>query len=208
MEKFLNLPIEKQNVIIDAAFTCFGTNGYKKASINDIATASGISKAMVFHYFGTKKALYLYSIEVCGSTIMNEVNARFDAGVTDFFDKIMLATDIEMSMLKKHPAILSFLNSIYFETDSDVKADVQGLLISNEGESFRQKLVFENMDASKFKDGVDPKLVLKMLTWMGYGYMNTSTLKTETDLDAFYKEFKNCVQMLKNNFYKEEYLRA
>lgn len=207
LEKFLNLPIEKQNIIIDAALTCFGTNGYKKASVSDIATVAGISKAMIFHYFGTKKALYLYSIEICGRAFMNEVNEKFDTNVTDFFDKVMLATDIEISILKKHPAILTFLNSIYFETDPDVKADVQTILTSSEGESFRQKLVFENMDASKFKDGVDPKLVLKMLTWMGYGYMNTSPLRTETDLDIVYKDFENCINMLKSNLYKEEYCR-
>ncbi len=55
MEKFLNLPIEKQNDIIDAGLIAFGTNGYKKASISDIAKAAGISKSMIFHYFRTKK---------------------------------------------------------------------------------------------------------------------------------------------------------
>lgn len=207
LEKFLSLPAEKQNIVIDAALTCFGTNGYKKASVSDIATEAGISKAMIFHYFGTKKALYLYLIEVCGCTFMNEVNEKFDTNVTDFFDKVMLATDIKISMLKKHPAILSFLNSIYFETDPDVKADVQALLKSDEVESFRQKLMFENMDVSKFKDEVDPKLVLKMLTRMGYGYMNTFPLRTEMDLDAVYKDFESCTHMLKNNLYKEEYPR-
>ena len=45
MENFLNLPEEKQNTILDAAFAAFGANGYKKASIADIAAAAGISKA-------------------------------------------------------------------------------------------------------------------------------------------------------------------
>lgn len=206
LEKFFSLPIEKQNTIIDAALSLFGTNGYKKTSMSDIAAAAGISKAMVFHYFGNKKSLYLYLFEVCGHTLINAFNEKFDRSVTDFFDKIMLATDIKISVMKKHPAILSYLNSAYFETDPEVRADLQAIFTSEEGEKFRQGLVLDGMDASKFKDGVDPKLVMKMLTGFAYGYMNMSPLKTETDLDAVYKDFEGCVHMLKNNLYKEEYL--
>lgn len=206
MEKFRGLPAQKQNTIIDAALAAFSANGYKKTSVSDIAAAAGISKAMVFHYFGTKKALYLYLLEVCGRAIIREVNAKFDRGVTDFFDRILLATDIEVAVMKKHPAILSFLNSAYFETDSEVRADLQAVFTSEEGENFRKKLVFDGMDASKFKDGVDPKLVMRMLIWMGYGYMSVSPLNTRSALDAVYREFAECVQMLRNNLYKAEYL--
>lgn len=129
---------------------------------------------------------------------------KFDTGLTDFFDRVLLATAIEISMLKKHPAILAFLNSIYFETDAEVKTDVQAIITSSEGEDFRQKLVFEGMDASKFKEGVDPKLMLKMLIWMGYGYMDTSPPNTETDLNAVYKDFEDCIRMLRSNLYKAE----
>jgi len=55
LDKFFSLPNEKQKIIIDAALRTFGANGYKKASTNDIAFAAGVSKAMIFHYFGTKK---------------------------------------------------------------------------------------------------------------------------------------------------------
>lgn len=37
MERFLSLPLEKQNTIIDAALRTFGASGYKKASVSDIA---------------------------------------------------------------------------------------------------------------------------------------------------------------------------
>lgn len=206
MDKFLSLPLEKQNIIIDAALSVFGTNGYKKTSVSDIAAAAGISKAMVFHYFGTKKALYFYLIQMCGQTITNEVNQKFDNSVTDFFDRIMLATDIEISVMKKHPTIPQFINSVYFEQDREVKEEIQALLAGNEGEQFRNRIVLEGMDATKFKDGVEPKLVMKMMLYFTYGYLNVSPGIMKTDLDMLYKDFKDCVNLLKNNFYKEEYL--
>ncbi len=206
MEKFLNLSTEKQTTIIDAAMKSFGINGYKKASVSDIANAAGISKAMVFHYFGTKKALYLYLINYCGRVIMNEVNEKFDNTVTDFFDRITLSSNIEMAVLKKHPALLSFIKSAFFEKDEEVEADIKAIIASSEGENFRNKIALDGIDASKFKDGIDIKLVVKMLVWLAEGFMSQFTSNSVLDIESFCDEYYKCMDLLKNNFYKEEYL--
>jgi len=93
---------------------------------------------------------------------MKEVDNHFDNKVTDFFDRIMLSTKIEISVMKKYPPIRTFLTSINFENDEQVKDDIQAILTM--GEDFKNKIAFAGMDTSKFKDGVNPKLVLKMLT--------------------------------------------
>ncbi|MDV3429201.1 MAG: TetR/AcrR family transcriptional regulator [Bacillota bacterium] len=204
MEKFFNLPVDKQNTIIDAALKTFGTNGYKKTSVSDIAASAGISKAMVFHYFGTKKSLYLYLIELCGNIIMNEINEKFDSTLTDFFDRILLSTDIEISAIKKHTAILNFLTSMYFETDEEVKDDIKSILA--QGDGFRNKIAFDGIDYSKFKEGIDLKLVMKMLMWIADGFTNQLSNNKEVDFDEISKEFYDCMNLLKKNFYKEEYI--
>lgn len=204
MEKFLSLPLEKQNTIIDAALRIFGTNGYKKASVSDIAVAARISKAMVFHYFGTKKALYLYLINLCGTIIMNEVNERFDNSISDFFDRIKMSSSIEMSVMKRYAAIPTFLASVYFETDEEVKDDIKEVLGS--GEDFRNKIAFDGVDFSRFKDEIDLKLLMKMLLWMADGYAKQMSNEKEIDFDAMEEEFNRSLDMLKNNFYKEEYV--
>ena len=205
LENFLSLPVEKQNTIIDAALLCFGTNGYKKTSVSDIAAAAGISKALVFHYFGTKKALYLYLVDLCTHIIMNELDEKFDNTVTDFFARINLAANIEISAMKKHPAILSFLDSVYFENDDEVKANIKAILANSESESLRSKIAFEGTDTSKFKDDIDPKLVMKILTLLTDGYLSKMP-KTGIDLDALCKEFDEYINLFKRNFYKEKYL--
>jgi len=207
LEKFFRLPIVKQNIITDAALKYFGTNGYKKSSISDIATGAGISKAMIFHYFGTKKALYLYLVDLCGNILMNEMNQKFDNTVTDFFGRILMATNIKISVMKIHPQITSFLTSMYFEEDEEVKEDIKANL--KKGEEFRRKITVDSMDASKFKEGIDPKFVMKMFGWLTDGYINQLSSKFGLDSEALYKEFDEfnvCVDLLKNNLYKEEYL--
>lgn len=204
LEKFFSLPADKQKKIIDAALESFGASGYKKTSVSDIAAAAGVSKATIFHYFGTKKALYFYLIEFCGNIIMNEVNDKFDYTATDFFDRIKLSSSIEIAVLKKHSAIINFVTNVYFENDEEVKEDIKNIL--SKGEGFRNKIALEGMDYSKFKDSIDPKLVMKMLLWMSDGYAKQLSDKSEIDYDALFKEFEECLDLLKNNFYKEEYL--
>lgn len=204
MEKFFSLPAEKQNKIIDAALMTFSANGYKKASVSDIANAAGISKSMVFHYFGSKKALYLYLIELCGNMFMTEINEKLDTAVTDFFDRIKMITNIEIALMKRHPAILSFLTSIYFENHEEVKADITAILAN--GEDFRNKVLLKGMDTSKFKANIDLKLVMKILSWIADGYAAQASKNPVADYDALFQDLNNCLDLLKNNFYSADYL--
>ena len=93
MENFFKLRADKQEHIINAALSVFGRNGYKKGSIADIAEEAGIAKGMVSYYFGSKKNLYLYLAELCGTTLLDEMEKRFDKTVTDFFDKMLTRWD-------------------------------------------------------------------------------------------------------------------
>ncbi len=204
LEKFHNIPFEKQNTIINAALETFGTNGYKKTSVSDIAAAAGISKAMIFHYFGTKKDLYFYLLNYCGSLMMGEITEKFNHNVTDFFDRLVMATTIKMSVIKKHPAILSFLYSVYFETNEEVRGGIIELLSRSEG--LRNTIAFDGMDYSKFKEGVDVTLIMKMLTWMAEGFSGPSKSMKESELDAKLGEFYEAMELLRRNLYKEEYL--
>lgn len=201
MEKFINLPEEKQNAIIDAALKVFGSNSYKKASVSDIAAEAGISKAMVFHYFGTKKGLYLYLIQLCSDIIVNEIKTKFDETVTDFFDRITQSSDIKLAAMKKHAAIPVFMTTIFFEKDEEVRKDIEDIMAN--ASEFRNHLAFDGMDTSKFKDGVDVKRVLKMLIWMAEGFTNEMFLNNNTDFDAMCQEFYLSMELMKKNLYRD-----
>lgn len=201
MEKFLSLPVEKQSSIIDAALTVFGTNGYKKASISDIATAAGISKSMVFHYFGTKKELYLYLVNYCGNLLVKEVFEKLDNSINDFFDRIMMASKIELAVMIKNPGASSFLKSMYFEENEEIKDDIKALLAQSDIP--RNKLALDSIDTSKFKEGVDLKLVMKILMWMTDGFMNTLKEMPEQSFETLGNEFFDCMKLMRKYFYKE-----
>ena len=202
MENFLNLPMEKQNLIIDDALKTFAMHGYKKTSISDIASTAGISKAMVFHYFGTKKELYLYLVNTCVDSISTEVVEKFDDSITDLFDRILHTSKLELALMEKHPNIPSFIQSAYFENDDEVKKEIRTIFRKDDGKTIGKKITFDGADFSKFKDDIDPKLVMNMIDWIAEGYMSKISDAKDTDYDELYRVFEECLQLFKRNFYK------
>lgn len=202
LEKFLSLPVKKQNLIIDAALKSFGTNGYKKTSISDIASAAGISKAMVFHYFGTKKELYIYLVNTCVDSISTEVVEKFDDSITDLFDRILYTSKLKIALMEKHPNVPSFIQSAYFENADEVKEEIRTIFSKDDGKTMGQEITFDGADFSKFKDDIDPNLVMNMIDWISEGYMSKMADAEETDFDELYSVFEECMQLFKRNFYK------
>lgn len=64
------------------------------------------------------------------------------------------------------------------------------------------------MDTSRFKDDVDLKLLMKMLYWIADGYSKQLSDKPDINFDTMLMEFNECLDMLKNNLYKEEYVKS
>jgi len=194
--------MEKQNFIIDAALQNFAMHGYKKTSINDIASTAGISKATVFHYFGTKKELYLYLVNTCVNSISTEVIEKFDDSITDLFDRILYTSELKIALMKKHPNVPSFIQSAYFENADEVKEEIRTIFGKDDGKTIGKKVTFEDADFSKFKDDIDPNLVMNMIEWIVEGYMSKFKDAEETDFDELYSVFEECMQLFKRNFYK------
>ncbi len=49
---------ERRRAILDAAMEAFATRGYHGTTIDDIASAAGVSKALIYEHFESKRALH------------------------------------------------------------------------------------------------------------------------------------------------------
>lgn len=205
-EKFYELPIDKQNAIINGGLNIFSKYEYKKATMEEIAKKAGISKALLFHYFGNKKKLYLflydYSIKKALS-LLNELKAKNDTS-NDFFDKVINAQKYKMKILLEHPDLMLFLFKAYLEKEEEINKIV--------GDNFDNLTIaskfnfYKDVDFSKFKEDVSPEKALNIILWMAEGFMKG---KENYGLEDFVKlndEFVEYIELLKRAFYKEEYL--
>ena len=55
--------IIKQNKILEAAYTVFVDKGYSDTTMDDIVKKSNMSKGAIYHYYNSKKALFIALID-------------------------------------------------------------------------------------------------------------------------------------------------
>lgn len=63
----------REREMLRAATRVFSDRGYHDASMDEIAERAGISKPMVYAYFGSKEALYVACIRAAGESLMESI---------------------------------------------------------------------------------------------------------------------------------------
>ena len=68
--------IAKREEILDAALAVVAEHGYRKASVREIAEASGLSPAGLLHYFGSKEEMFVAILEARDARDAREYSER------------------------------------------------------------------------------------------------------------------------------------
>jgi AcrR family transcriptional regulator len=70
----------REQLILDVAGHVFARAGYDSASMDEIADRAGVSKPMLYTYFGSKEGLYLAYIERAGGELLERLVAAAPIG--------------------------------------------------------------------------------------------------------------------------------
>lgn len=203
-ENFIKLEEDKRKRIENAAYEIFAKNGYKKASTLDIIEKAQISKGALFHYFGSKENLYFYLYDLGIEVIMNEINLGNIKKNPDFFLRMEEATKAKMKAMMEHPFVYSFFVKVYLEEDCAVKDKLTQRLL-NLAEN--QSILLDDIDMSKFRKITDLHLLSNLIVNFAVEFIQTKfLLNPQQNIEAIVEAFQEYLDMLKNNFYKEEYL--
>lgn len=206
VSKFLNLDSEKQNRILNAAINEFAEKGYENASTNEIVKEAGISKGLLFHYFKNKKQLFLFLYDYCIDVSMTEFYKKIDLKERDFFVRLRQIHLIKAELLNKYPKMLKFIEVANMEKSSDIENDLNA--INKEELESASKRVFDGIDLSKFRDGIDIEKAINVVIWSFQGF-NAKVLEEaksssskQVNYDKAFIEAEAYTEMLKSCFYK------
>jgi len=201
--KFKNLKIEKQERIINAAMKEFVNSGYDKASTNEIVKEAQISKGSLFNYFKNKKDLYLFLIEN-SMKIIEQIFEKIDMNERDLFRRIYQVGLVKLNIQKKYPLVFDFLKSLGDEKAPEVKSDIDRIRGSILDDGLNR--IYQNIDWSKFREGVDPEKAVHILNWTMLGFAELQMAK----LDSFhhvgmeiFNEWNSYSEILRRCFYKD-----
>ncbi len=204
--KFLNLQQEKQKRILDASMKEFAQNGFENASTNKIIKEADISKGLLFYYFKNKKSLFLFLYDYCINLYINEFYKKINMDETDIFVKLRQCALIKLELLMKYADIFVFIEVAYRDKSENIKNDLK--LINDELTLSNYNKIFENMDTSKFKEGLDTEKCINIIIWTIDGF-GTQMMKSEKLLTSNKEDYQKSVaqadvymNVLKNSFYK------
>ena len=103
---------EKREAILHRAAIVFARDGYDRASMAQLASECGVSKALLYHYYASKEALLFDIIE---SHLEHLVTA-----VTN-------ADDVNLSAETRLEALVGALLEAYRDADAEHRVQIEGL---------------------------------------------------------------------------------
>jgi len=208
-QKFMALEEDKRERILNAAMTEF-LAGFKKASTDNIVRAAGISKGLLFHYFGTKENLYNFLVDYAVHTVQSEYLDLINTHQPDILDSIWQLSLLKQDLSKRYPTMFEFLTRIYVD-DKDCPAK-EHLVRFHAIQAKVMQDVYAHCDKSLFRDDIAPDKAIEIITWAVSGYSQTKVDQANADTgtvseviknyDAFLEEFKAYLEILRKCFYK------
>lgn len=66
---------DRERLMLRAAGDAFATHGFHGSSMDDIARAAGVTKPMLYRYFGSKEDLYAAYLRSAGNELVDRVRA-------------------------------------------------------------------------------------------------------------------------------------
>ena len=191
-DKFFDLKKEKQDRILNGALKIFALNGYKNGSTDVIVKEAGISKGLLFHYFGTKQELYRFLRDYSIRFLQLEIRSNVSASETDYFTIWRQIIASEESIMDQYPYMIAFLESAEIETDPDTSEP--------EDEKKRSRDVYskalQNADFVHINPEVDIKAIEEMLHFTRNNVQRKLMFKDMMDAGIYVQQVSHYFDMM------------
>lgn len=198
------MPVQlyEKDDILDACVAVFAREGYENASTASLAEAAGVSKALIFHHFNSKKDLYLSIIDQSFERGREALGIDAISASDDFFEARERFSIEKFNFMKNNPGAYKLLIEAFFDTPPEVAADVKeryGALMDARRQLWRR--LFEKV---RLRDGVDRKqafeLILMTLDYFDEKYVPRFLRHDELDdtlLHRFLQERNSFLEMIR-----------
>ncbi|HKM35960.1 MAG TPA: TetR/AcrR family transcriptional regulator [Lachnospiraceae bacterium] len=204
MTKLFDLDTQRRNAILNAALKEFSSQGYDNASTNVIAKEAGISKALMFHYVSSKQELFLIVYDYFADLMEKEYYELMNYGEKDIFGRLRQSYILQIKLLRDHPWITEFSKLSRITNSDEINKELK-----NKARHLNcYPTLFDNIDAAKFRKGLDIEKCKQLILWANIGLTNQlldEIRNTETNtknLENIIKKLDGYFDELKKVFYK------
>lgn len=203
--KIMSMDADKRDRILNAAMKEFA-KGYKNASTDNIVREAGISKGLLFHYFNTKKDLFLFLHEYALRMVLAEFFDLINLGQRDILERWRQVILLKIDLVHKYPAIFEFITAVYMGENEEAAAEINQRKEEFSGDIYPK--LFYDVDYSLFRDDIDPQKAVDVIVFTMEGYSNREVSPDkkledyEPEYERFLKEVDEYIDLLRRCFYK------
>lgn len=204
--KFMTMEVEKRQRVIYAALKEF-SKGYMEANTDVIVKDAGVSKGIIFHYFGSKRGLFLFLVKYSLDIVTTEYE-RVISKRNDFLENIRLVSKAKADMSRRYPLEFGFTVRAYSSIKEVFPEGLPGDMLNLTSMGMQQIHQGSNNDKSLFKEGIDSEKAKNIIIWTMNGFTD-SLFRYGDDVDAYKthyyeleKEFEEYLQTLRKILYR------
>ncbi|BDG36272.1 TetR/AcrR family transcriptional regulator [Saccharococcus caldoxylosilyticus] len=214
---FEKQPQEKKDLIIKVAIEEFVKNGYEKASTDVITKRAGISKGLLFHYFRSKKNLYLYLVNYVKdflTEIAMEELKKIQSD--DFFERIKEIVLLKQKLTVQYLQETQFITDAFINPPVAVKEEMEEI-IKKYYEAYQEDFLLEHVyikdliQTEKLREDISVDNVIRMTMFIAEQLSNKYlALYKNKQIDiinmteSVIRELNDYLKIVKYGIYKSE----
>jgi TetR/AcrR family transcriptional regulator len=192
---------EKRQRIIEASIEEFG-KGYALASTNEIVRKAGVSKGLLFHYFGSKKNLFLEVFKEATVKLQERLLSSHEADqenmAGDIFHLLTRLALIKLRLFQNEPALYQFLATAIQDSPDEIRQELQ-VFIDSTAEYGIGRLL-DGIELSDLRPDVDPVKAIKLIQLVMDGFQQDYLRRKDLaslDWDKEVAEFTEYMDILR-----------
>lgn len=169
-DMFANVPADKREPILMAAVNEFAQKGYENASTNTITQEAGISKGLLFHYFGNKKRLFLAVLDYSLKQLYGSFDRQTETVSRDLFERMLEWSQAKMTMFYENPHLYRLAAEAFLNPPDELKEEMARRY--QETMSAYMPQLLADVDYSCFRDDMDQQKALELIMFCLDGLEN------------------------------------
>lgn len=187
--------------MINAALKVFAMNGYAHASTDDIVREAGISKGLLFHYFGSKLGLYSFIYDYSIRYVILELTTGVDKTETDYFRLIEQIKEAELPVMRNYPYMLLFLNNSRIENVSEVLVETEDkrTLLEEKYQEILSHATLQELD-----ERLEAVRLGQMIAFTEEGLMRKHFYEGSFQPDLYHEELMQYLQVIRQLAVRKE----
>lgn len=198
LETFEKLSQQKQELILSIGMKEFSQKSYKDASTDSITKACGISKGILFHYFGSKKEFYFYCLDKAMEKLTSKTQRPSESD--DFYDILFASMDRKIALCMKYEDEMHMVNMASREAASEIaerKAVIlQKYMMQVQTES--AETIRSAIQTLDFKESANMQKTVEGVSIYINAVLNKYLLRYQQTPDAFFENSESIKAEMKD----------